>query len=224
MSKLLYAPFVVLLCLGVYGCAAGAANAVHTISSGSRIPLTDEQWEKIQRGEWPRLRVVVWGNHHGAAQAAIWEHQMNGDTVVERARLVEIFEEQRIQLTHSTDDDARILKVGKLIGADRVVFVETSDRSEVVSGAFVGPYGGGSSSRTAHHVSVSVRSVDVETGEVKWSGHSTFNQPISDPEVAIPMLTRLAVARATCPLDRGVEWTEAGLGPSEKVGCRKRIE
>jgi hypothetical protein len=83
-------------------------------------------------------------------------------------------------------------------------------------------YGGGNRSNTVHQVSVTVRSVDLETGAVRWRGHSTLTQPITDPEVAIPLLTKAAMKRATCALERGREWVEYGSPYSGLWGCRKK--
>jgi hypothetical protein len=167
-----------------------------------------------------KLRFIVWGNHAGATHAALEELQRGGNTIVERAHLQELFDEQKIRLTHTSDDDARVLKVGRLAGGNRVVFVEATDKSEIVSVAYIGPYGGASRSDTVHQVSVAVRSVDVESGEVRWSGHSTLSQAITDPEVAIPLLTKAAMQRATCPLERGAKWIEVGV--ESKWGCKTK--
>src|SRR5262252_3483414 len=127
------------ICLALSGCGGG--NAVRTISSGSHIPYSDERWVKIENKQDDKYRFIVWGNHAGATQAAMELVQQGGHTIVERARLQELFDEQQIRLTHTSDDDARVLKVGRLAGGDRVVFVEASDKPEIVSGAYVGPYG-----------------------------------------------------------------------------------
>lgn len=208
-----------LFCLSVSGCVHN--SPVRVVTNGSNSPLTDEEWDKIQKNQ-ERRRFVVWGNHAGATQAAISMLQQLGQTVVERARIMEIFEEQRIQLTHSPDDDARILKVGRLVGADRLVFVEASDRGEVMKSTLVGLNYGESYSKTLHHVSVSVRCVNVENGEIRWSGHSTLERPTNNPEGAIPLLTRAAISRAMCPLERGYVWTDLGAGPEDQIGCRKK--
>ena len=194
---------------------------MQTISGGSHLPYSDEQWERIQNKQYKK-RYVVWGNHSGSTNSALELLQQRGHTVVERARLLEIFDEQRIRLTHTTDDDAQVLKVGKLTGADRVLFVDALDHVEVVNAAYIGPYGGSSNSTSVHQVSVAVRAVDVESGEVQWSGHSTMSEPITDPEVALPLLTKAAMMRATCALERGREWIELGANDLAKWGCKKK--
>lgn len=220
--------FLTLLSLAavVFGCETNAIT-IRTISTGSSVPVSDDDWQKIiagQRDKLTKRRYVVWGNHSGASHTAIERLQRDGHTVVERARLQEIFEEQKIRLTHTSDDDASILKIGKLVGADRVVFVETSDTPQVLSRAFVGAYGGASRSETVHNISVAVRAVNLETSEIRWSGHATFSQPVNDPDAAMTLLTIAAINRATCPLERGeVKWTEfMGDNSSRKWGCQRK--
>lgn len=214
-----------MMLLMLYGCET-PRNTVQTISDGSRTIISQEKRQEINKD--PRLKeyyntFVVWGNHAGAATAAInWLQKYGKVTVVERARLDQLFEEQKIVLTHSADDYGAILKVGKLAGAGYVLFVEATNRSELVSGAFVGPYGGGSHSNTVHHMSVSIRAVEVETGIVRLSGQSITNQPITHPEWALPMLTLAALGRAHCPVDKEWEWIEYGVRPDSTWGCVKK--
>ena len=194
--------FMALLSLATifFGCETNT-SAIRTISTGSSVPVSDEDWQKIISGQKDKLtkrKYVVWGNHSGATHTAIERLQSDGSIVVERARLQEILEEQKVRLTHTSDDDAQVLKIGRLVGADRVMFVETSDVQEVVNRTFVGAYGGASRSETVHHVSVSVRAINLETGEIRWSGHATLSQSVNDPETAFTVLTIAAMHRAVC--------------------------
>ena len=197
MSKMPAVSLIIILPLVVLGCEG---SAVRTISSGSHVPYSDAQWAKIEDKQIEKLRVIVWGHHAGATHAAVEMLQHSGATIVERACLQELFDKQQIRLTQTSDDDFHVLKVGRLAGANQVVFVEVSDKPE----------------------SVAVRSVDIETGAVRWRGHSSLTQPITDPEVAIPLLTKAAMKRATCALERGREWVEYGAAYSGLWGCRKK--
>lgn len=217
---------MVILVTALSGCE-NTATAIRTISTGSRVPVSDEDWQKIITGQKDKLikhKFVAWGNHSGATHTAIERLQQDGNTVLERARLQEIFEEQKIRLTHSSDDDASVLKVGKIAGADRVVFVEASDSSQALNRTFVGAYGGASRSETVHYVSVSVRAVNLESGEIRWSGHATLSQPVNDPESAFTVLTIAAMNRAVCSLERKeVTWIEfVGGDPSRMWGCQRK--
>ena len=208
-----------MLALVALGCKSGG---VRTFSSGSHVPYSDAQWAKIEDKQIEKPHVIVWGNHAGATQAAVEILQYSGATLVEPTRLQELFDEQRIRLTQTSDDDFQVLKVGRLAGADEIVFVKTSDKPDLVSGASVGADGRASRSNTVHQVSVSVRSIDMETGAVRWRGHSTTTQPITDPEVVMPTLTKAALKRATCAIERGRIWVEYGAESSGLWGCRKK--
>jgi len=147
--------------------------------------------------------------------AIIEMFQMKKCTVIERARLQVVLNEQQIRLTHTSDDEADLLRIGKLVGADQMVFAEVVTKSAISSGAFVHAYGGASRSETVYHLSVAVRSVDVETGEIRWSGSAHYGVAINNPEAGIVYLTNAAVTRATCPFEEGYEW-------SDRSGCRKK--
>lgn len=159
------------------------------------------------------------------------------------ARLHAIFDEQKIILTHSSDDDANLLKVGKLVGAEVVVFVETTERVESFTprmstmqnialrleaadaiGKGRDPLWMRMQNQQQHipvyRPSVTVRAVRVETGEIIWSGSSTLSQAVSDAELAYPHLAQAAMIRANCPIEQGAKWIEgASDGSREPWGC-----
>lgn len=227
--------------IAVIGSGCSQVPAVYTISTGSHIHLTDE--ELANRQKKPSRRFVVWGNHKGATNSAIQVIQRSGNSVVERARLQTIFEEQKIILTHSSDDDVNLLKVGKLVGADVVVFVETTESSESLTPSISTMENVAIRLQNANAVAnggtplwmqmqkhqqqirvyrpgVTVRAVKVETGEITWSGSSTLSQGVSDAELAYPSLTEAAILRATCPIERGAAWIEAASdGSRQRWGC-----
>lgn len=106
------------------------------------------------------------------------------------------------------------MRVGRLIGADWIIFVEANINSAEERGAEVNAYGGRSYARTVFHLSVSVRNVSVETREIRWSGIATYPRPITNPEEGLIYLTNSAIARALCPIESEYNWTE-------KDGCQK---
>lgn len=187
----------------------GCGRTLYPVTTGFHGPI-DPGTQTVKR------RVVVWSNHPGVANAIAGWLQQGGHTVVERARLQEVFNEQRIRLSHTPDDDADILRIGRLIGAERVVFAEVTVKSEAVSQAYYHPYyGGGGSSGTVYHASVAVRSVNVENGEIRWSGTASYPQAINNPEQAVIYLANAAIARATCRVESDYEWSDA-------KGCTKK--
>jgi len=117
--------------------------------------------------------------------------------VVERAKLLQLFEEQRIRLTHTADDEGPILRVGKLLGAGMVVFTDASVSSGVVSNYNVDASGGTGGSVPVHSAAVSIRGVDVETSEVLWNGVARYpGQSRGSPEDTLAKLTCQALATA----------------------------
>jgi hypothetical protein len=70
------------------------------------------------------------------------------------------------------------LKVGHLLGADRVVFADVS----------IGYY------PHKAQVGVTVRSIVVETGEIQWMGVAYYPVPIKDHQFAIHQATEYAFA------------------------------
>ncbi len=159
------------------------------------------------------IRFIVWGDHAAAVEEAASRIQSGGGTIVERARLQQVFEEQHIRLKYTPDDATDLLRVGHIVGADQLVFVETRvipERQWHVAYEW-----------TVYHVSVAVRAVDVQTGEIVWIGTATFTRPITNPETAIPSLTSWAMIRAVCPIELGYQWIEPG--PRRKGGCKKEV-
>jgi hypothetical protein len=118
--------------------------------------------------------------------------------MVERAKLDEVLKEQVIQLTHS--DDANVLKVGRLIGAQAIVVGEVQQWER-------------RSQEHAHSVSLALRVIDVETGLLLFSGQGHLTDPmIDEPEgsarlIVHRILTRFAAQTGLLASGRiGVNW------------------
>lgn len=101
--------------------------------------------------------------------------------MVERAKLDEVLKEQLIQLTHA--DDANVLKVGKLVGAHAIIVggVQQWDQH--------------SEART-NSVSLSLRMIDVETGQLLFNGEGHLtDQTTDDPESSARVIVHRILAR-----------------------------
>ncbi len=101
--------------------------------------------------------------------------------MVERAKLDEVLKEQVIQLKHA--DDANVLKVGKLLGAQAIIVGEVQqwERHE---------------QERAHSVSLSLRMIDVETGVLLFSGEGHLaDRTTDDPEGSARLITHRMLAR-----------------------------
>lgn len=159
---------------------SGCAGIIMPVTSGSQYDLPD-----------PESSIVVWGPHNGAVNKAVTTLQQLGYRIVDRSRVKQVLDEQKIMLTHSTDDTAQLLKVGKVLGAGSIVFVEIETSSSQTSR-------GGMHSNTVTNVSVSARGVDVESSSVIWSGAAYYSKPINNPEEGIVYLTQSAINRGLC--------------------------
>jgi hypothetical protein len=85
--------------------------------------------------------------------------------MVERAKLDEVLQEQVIQLTHA--DDANVLKVGKLVGAEAIIVGEVQQWER-------------RQQEHANSVSLALRIIDVETGLLLFSGQGHLTDPTTD--------------------------------------------
>jgi hypothetical protein len=101
--------------------------------------------------------------------------------VVERAKLDEVLKEQLIQLTHS--DDANVLKVGRLVGAQAIIVgdVQQWERHEP---------------NRMNKVSLSLRMIDVETGQLLFNGEGHLTDfTTDDPEGSARLIVHRILAR-----------------------------
>lgn len=101
--------------------------------------------------------------------------------MVERAKLDEVLKEQVIQLTHA--DDANVLKVGRLVGAQAIIVggVEQWERQE---------------QGRSNKVSLSLRMIDVETGQLLFNGEGHLVDFTSDdPEGSARLISHRVIAR-----------------------------
>jgi hypothetical protein len=148
-------------------------------SAAALYPITDGFHKALPQRN---TRVVVWSDHPNVLGTATTWLQKRELTIVE--------------LAHTPDDEAQVLRVGKLLGAETVIFVDTSFQKELASSYYVGAYGGGGGTATVYSVNVSIRGVNVETSEVAWSGTARYPDPIGGIEDALTKLTCQALATA----------------------------
>ena len=101
--------------------------------------------------------------------------------VVERTELDEVFKEQVVQLKHA--DDAEVLKVGKLVGAQAIVVGEVQQWER----------GDGDQ---VSRVSLVLRMIDVETGVVLFNGEGHGSDTTADhPEGLARIIANRILAR-----------------------------
>lgn len=121
--------------------------------------------------------------------------------MVERAELDEVFKEQVVQLQHA--DDADVLKVGQLVGAQAIVVGEVQqwERSE---------------GDQTNRVSLAFRMIDVESGVVLFNGGGYGSDPTTDdPE----SLARVIVNRILSRFG-----SQTGLLGSGRIGVNWELQ
>jgi curli biogenesis system outer membrane secretion channel CsgG len=185
--------------------STGCTN-VYPVSTGSHSKL-----EPVNPDTPPKA--VVWGNHPVVVDTATQTMQDMKVQVVDRSRLKDVLNEQKVRLINTSDDQADLLKVGRLLGADQIVLADATVHSKEIQRT-VDSYGGNTKTETVYQLSVSVRNLSVETGEVRWSGTATYPTTVTNSDQGLVDLTRHAISHAVCPLENGYTW-------DEQAGCQK---
>jgi hypothetical protein len=173
----------------------------YPVTSGSHVP---------GKAKNRLLKFMVTGAHLIATAQVQEMISRSGNIVLERKDLETIHQEQRLRLLQGADHEADALHIGKISGADRIVFVEATVRPARFGISLIPHYA----------LSVTVRTVNTETGQITWQGAASYSSPIAEPDAGMGSLTSWAVGHALCPLEDGARWIEPG--PYRKrVGCVK---
>lgn len=197
-----------LLLLGVVGLFLAACHSpIYPTTTGSHAPT-----DPLMIGG-PRQTYVLWQQSLGPddpgmlAYLTIWLLASH-ERVVERAQVQRLFAEQRFQLQHSSDQEADLLRVGHMAGATQIIFIQISTEP--------------SYSDAPQSMTVSLRSVAVESGEVQWTGSASASAErpfytLGPRQDAARRLAGLALRRASCLTERGKRWVEPG--PKAPMGA-----
>jgi hypothetical protein len=154
----------------------------------------------------PHYRFVVWGMERfvgpisPTVMPAVMETlQRLGHTVIEDARFEEVYNEHVRQHKYGFDD-ATVARVGKLVGADSILFVVTE------RGTFEGYYDNSLNYISGVRLTLTVRAVSLETGDVRWTGIAMTPIPVKNEDAWLRALAQAAVGRGGCPIERGFKW------------------
>ncbi len=215
-------------------CAATGVQAVQTVNGRLEPVVTGNG--PIDRESIDRYRTMAVMLFEDAAGARGSGSRVTGIVttlmldldihMVERAKLDEVLKEQVIQLTHA--DDANVLKVGRLVGAQAIIVGEVQQWERRPQDRM-------------HSVSLALRMIDVETGLLLFNGEGHLTDPTTDdPEgsarlIVHRILTRFGAQTGMLGSGRiGVNWElleergtrfylvrglRSGL-PAEKAGLR----
>ena len=168
--------------VGVLSAQNGSAGRPEPVVSGNG-PINRETIDKYRTMAVMLFEDAVGAPGTGSRVAGIVTTLMLDLDVymVERAKLDEVLKEQVIQLKHA--DDANVLKVGKLLGAQAIIVGEVQqwERHE---------------QERTHSVSLSLRMIDVETGVLLFSGEGHLtDRTTDDPEGSARLIAHRMLAR-----------------------------
>src|SRR5438552_17530133 len=122
--------------------------------------------------------------------------QRIGHTVIEDARFEEVYNEHVRQHTYGFDD-ATVVRVGKLVGADSILFVVTE------RGTFEGYYDNSLNYGSGIRLTVTVRAISLETGDVRRRGIAMTPIPGKNEDAWPRAVAQAAVGRGGSLMEGG---------------------
>ena len=164
-------------------------------SSGCRgyafveTPTTDGFHSKLPS---PYTRAVVWGGRADTIQSASTWLLKKGILVVDQTKVLQAAADQKVSLTGYQYLETDVLRMAKLVGARLVVF----SNAEVGSWEALDWSAGLPRSQRVYSATVALRAVDVNTGEIEWSGKAQSTERFGNIEEGISLLTCHALATA----------------------------
>jgi len=175
-------PFIslVVLLLAMAGCHG--YNLVET-------PTTDGFHSKLPA---PYTRAVVWGGRADTVQSASTWLLKKGLLVVDQTKVLQAAADQKVSLSGYQYLETDVLRMAKLVGARIVIF----SNAEVGSWEALDWRSGIPRSQRVYSATIALRAVDVNTGEIEWSGKAQSTERFSNIEEGISLLTCHALATA----------------------------
>jgi hypothetical protein len=188
--------------------------------STMETPITDGYHSKLPS---PYTRAVVWGTRPDTVQSVSTWLLKKGILVVDQAKLMQVAADQKVQISGYQYIETDVLRTAKLVGARLVVFAN----AEVGSWEVYGMGSGIPRSMKVYTGTISLRAVDVNTGEIEWSGKAQSSERFSNLEEGISQLSCHALATAwglrnpgntspehICPAHSGVMTSEVSAPKS----------
>jgi hypothetical protein len=115
-----------------------------------------------------------------------------GLLVVDQAKVLQAAADQKVTLSGFQYLETDVLRMAKLVGARLVIFAN----AEVGSWEVVGWDSGLPHNQRVYAATISLRAVDVNTGEIEWSGKAQSIDRFGNLEDGITVLTCHALATA----------------------------
>lgn len=163
----------------------GGCRSYSTIET----PTTDGFHAKLPS---PYTRAVVWGGRPDTVQSVSTWLLKKGILVVDQAKVLQAAADQKVSLSGYQYLETDVLRMAKLVGARLVVFAN----AEVGSWEVVGWDSGLPRNQRVYAATISLRAVDVNTGEIEWSGKAQSTERFGNLEDGITVLACHALATA----------------------------
>jgi hypothetical protein len=152
-------------------------------------PVTDGYHSKLPS---PFTRAVVWGARSDTVQSVSTWLLKKGILVVDQAKLMQVAADHKVPISGYQYIETDVLRTAKLVGARLVVFVN----AEVGSWEVLGMDSGLPRNMKVYTGAISLRAVDVNTGEIEWSGRAQSLERFANLEEGIAQLSCHALATA----------------------------
>ncbi|HMZ98422.1 MAG TPA: hypothetical protein PK063_15080 [Nitrospira sp.] len=152
-------------------------------------PTTDGFHSKLPA---PYTRAVVWGGRPDTVQSASTWLLKKGLLVVDQTKVLQAAADQKVSLSGYQYLETDVLRMAKLVGARLVVF----SNAEVGSWEALDWSNGVPRSQRVYSATIALRAVDVNSGEIEWSGKAQSTERFSNIEEGISFLTCHALATA----------------------------
>lgn len=152
-------------------------------------PITDGYHSKLPS---PYTRAVVWGSRADTVQSVSTWLLKKGILVVDQTKLMQVAADQKVPISGYQYIETDVLRTAKLVGARLVVFAN----AEVGSWEVLGMDSGLPRSMKVYSGTISLRAVDVNTGEIEWSGKAQSSERFNNLEEGISQLSCHALATA----------------------------
>jgi hypothetical protein len=209
-------PANMLMCLSMLFLAMAGCRGYAFVET----PTTDGFHSKLPS---PYTRAVVWGGRPDTVQSASTWLLKKGILVVDQTKVLQAAADQKVSLSGYQYIETDVLRMAKLVGARLVVF----SNAEVGSWDALDWSAGIPRSQRVYSATISLRAVDVNTGEIEWSGKAQSTERFSNIEEGVSLLTCHALATAwglrnpgasapenVCPPGSGLMTSEISLPKS----------
>jgi hypothetical protein len=152
-------------------------------------PVTDGYHSKLPA---PYTRAVVWGTRPDIVHSVSTWLLKKGILVVDQTKLMQAASDQKISISGYQYVETDVLRTAKLVGARLVVFAN----AEVGAWEVLGMDSGWPRTMRVYAGTISLRAVDVNTGEIEWSGKAQSSDRFNNLEEGISQLACHALATA----------------------------